>query len=238
METLLRPANDAAVDLLRAAGCTVVFPKGQSCCGALSYHGGDLKTASRLAARNIEAFTHAEPYDFVVCAAAACTVHLREYPSLFSSDPSMQEKAGRFAARVRDFSEFVFALKPDLKPVFPGPVAYHESCLLRNSAGPGAMGKLLRGLPGVVAFSAPHSGCCGSAGGYNLRHPHTAVSLLDAEITALGRSTARTLVTDNPGCLLFLLHGLTRHDLTSKIKVKHLAEFLKPDNLCKESRSI
>ncbi|MEW6183763.1 MAG: (Fe-S)-binding protein [Bacillota bacterium] len=228
MEIVLRPANDAAVELLRSAGCAVILPTGQVCCGALSCHGGDTKTAAGLARRNIEAFSGAGPYDFLVCASAACTVHLREYPSLFPDDPAMRQKAELFAALVRDFSEIIYELKPNVEPVFPVPVAYHESCLLRNSAAPGAMGKLLLGLPKAEAFPAPHSGCCGSAGGYNLRHPGTALSLLDAEITALDRSGACTLVTDNPGCLLFLSHGLKRRNLSGKITVKHLAEFLKP----------
>lgn len=229
MESALRTTNDAAIALLRQAGCTVVIPPAQTCCGALAYHLGDKKTAAKLARQNLDAFAAVEPYDFVVVTAAACAVHLREYPELFPAASPAQDAAQSFAVRVRELAEFLRETAPPLLPAAPGKVAYHESCLLRNTARASALPTVLSHLPGVEILPAPHLGCCGSAGTYLLRHPDVALALLDAEVTALARTGAATVVTDNPGCLLFLRYGLERHNLTGKIAVRHLATFLRAE---------
>lgn len=221
------PVNDAAIELLRHAGCTVVVPPAQTCCGALSHHCGDREAAIRLARRNLAAFEAAEPFDFVTGTAAACVVHLQEYPELLALSPAERNQAQRFSSRVRDFAGLLRELEPAFVPVSTGRVAYHESCLLRHGANSGGIRQILSTMPGVEPVPAPHLGCCGSAGGYFFRHSEVALGLLDAEITALKNTGACTVVTDNPGCLLFLRYGLDRHNM-DKIRVLHLAEFLKP----------
>ncbi|MGQ9513010.1 (Fe-S)-binding protein [Thermodesulfitimonas sp.] len=229
MESALRTVNDAAIELRRQVGCTVVIPPAQTCCGALPYHLGDKNTAAKLARQNLDAFAAVEPYDFVVVTAAACAVHLREYPELFPEASPARTAARSFAARVRELAEFLRETAPPLLPVAPGKVACHESCLLRNTTRASVLPAVLSRLPGVEILPAPHLGCCGSAGIYLLRHPDVALALLDAEVVALAQTGAATVVTDNPGCLLFLRYGLERHNLTGKIAVQHLATFLHVD---------
>lgn len=226
-EAALGTVNDAAIELLRHAGCTVIVPPAQTCCGALSHHCGDKEAAFRLARRNLAAFEAAEPFDFVTGTAAACIVHLQEYPELLAPGPAERNTTQRFSSRVRDFAGLLRELEPALVPAATGRAACHESCLLRHSAGGGAMTQILSSLPGVEPVPAPHLGCCGSAGGYFFRHPEVALGLLDAEIGALKNTGANTVVTDNPGCLLFLRYGLDRHNI-NRTRVLHLAEFLKP----------
>ncbi|MEW6448728.1 MAG: (Fe-S)-binding protein [Bacillota bacterium] len=227
-EVALGTVIDTAIELLRHASCTVIVPPAQTCCGALSHHCGDKEAALRLARRNLAAFEAAEPFDFITGTAAACIVHLQEYPELFPFPPAERNKTERFSSRVRDFAGLLLELEPALIPTATGRAAYHESCLLRHGANSGGIRQILSTMPGVEPVPAPHLGCCGSAGGYFFRHPEVALSLLDAEIGALKATGAGTVVTDNPGCLLFLRYGLDRHSLAGTIKVLHLAEFLKP----------
>nr|MDQ6930979.1 4Fe-4S dicluster domain-containing protein [Candidatus Eremiobacteraeota bacterium] len=48
--------NDATVRMLRRAGCNVVIPSNQGCCGAITVHAGDMPGGRNLAKRNIRAF--------------------------------------------------------------------------------------------------------------------------------------------------------------------------------------
>ena len=49
---VMRPSIGlAAVDLLEQAGCQVVFPENQTCCGQPAYNAGDRLTAQELARR-------------------------------------------------------------------------------------------------------------------------------------------------------------------------------------------
>jgi glycolate oxidase iron-sulfur subunit len=54
--------NEAGARLLSRAGCEVVAPPGQRCCGALHLHAGDIDGARRLARKNIAAFEAAEVF--------------------------------------------------------------------------------------------------------------------------------------------------------------------------------
>lgn len=154
-EAALGYVNHAAIELLRHAGCTVILPPAQTCCGALSRHCGDKKAVLQLARRNLAAFEAAEPFDFVTGTAAACIVHLQEYPELFAYSPAEQNQAQRFSSRVQEFAGLLCELEPALIPAITGRVAYHESCLLCYSASvylpdrqSSSMRQILSTLPG------------------------------------------------------------------------------------------
>ncbi len=54
---LMRPSvGFAAVKLLEDAGCTVVVPEAQTCCGQPAYNSGDRADAQAIAAQVIAAF--------------------------------------------------------------------------------------------------------------------------------------------------------------------------------------
>ncbi|MDG2794610.1 (Fe-S)-binding protein, partial [Vibrio parahaemolyticus] len=54
--TMFLETNNATMKLLQLAGCDIVIPKTQSCCGALHGHAGEKSGAKELAKRNIKAF--------------------------------------------------------------------------------------------------------------------------------------------------------------------------------------
>jgi len=49
MDTMFLETNHATIQLLQKAGCEIVIPKTQSCCGALHGHGGEKEIAKELA---------------------------------------------------------------------------------------------------------------------------------------------------------------------------------------------
>ena len=53
----------AAIKLLEDAGCTVVVPAAQTCCGQPAYNSGDRRTAQAIGRQVIDAF---EGFDAVV----------------------------------------------------------------------------------------------------------------------------------------------------------------------------
>jgi Fe-S oxidoreductase len=52
MPLLFGEVNAATVRVLQRNGCNVVFPKGQTCCGALNIHNGETVAAKQMARRN------------------------------------------------------------------------------------------------------------------------------------------------------------------------------------------
>src|SRR5690606_15288184 len=55
-DALLNRTNRLSIELLTLAGCEVIIPKSQNCCGALHAHQGMTGNAKELAKQNIIAF--------------------------------------------------------------------------------------------------------------------------------------------------------------------------------------
>ncbi|WP_145110649.1 (Fe-S)-binding protein [Botrimarina mediterranea] len=109
--------NRATVDVLLAAGCEVVTPRSQPCCGSLHAHNGDLDQAKEQARRTLDMFDwqglRAGPLAFdsvdaVISNAGGCGSHLRHYADLLADDPNYATRAKAWDAKVRDVQEFVW----------------------------------------------------------------------------------------------------------------------------------
>ncbi|MGW8264607.1 heterodisulfide reductase-related iron-sulfur binding cluster, partial [Bacillus sp. LR--39] len=65
MDTLFLDTNMATIELLRLAGCEIIIPEQQTCCGALHGHSSEKSKAILLAKRNIQAFEDSNA-DFII----------------------------------------------------------------------------------------------------------------------------------------------------------------------------
>ena len=206
--------NRATVDVLLANGCEVSTPRGQSCCGSLHAHNGDLEAARALARRQVDAIDPAT-VDAIVSNSAGCGSHLKHYGALLADDPAYAARAAAWAAKVRDVSEWLVEIgfrrpRPPAGPADPVAVTYHEACHLchgqRISAQPR---EILRALPGLELRECPEATlCCGSAGVYSLTQPATSAWLLDRKVAHLRSTGASVVATANPGCQLQIQRGL------------------------------
>jgi glycolate oxidase iron-sulfur subunit len=226
MQVAFAAVDEATVRVLQRAGCDVVAPRAQGCCGAIAIHAGDLERGRALAKKNIVAFERSGADAYVVNA-AGCGSSLKEYGHLFADDPLWAERAAAFAAKVRDVTEFLDAvgLGPGLGAV-NAVVTYQEPCHLahaqRISAAPR---RLLAAIPGLVLREMEESSlCCGSAGVYNVTQPEMAERLGRRKIANALATEAQVIATANPGCALQLTNGL--RDAESAVIVKHVVELL------------
>jgi glycolate oxidase iron-sulfur subunit len=220
MSTMLAPIDVATGEVLAAAGYRVEVARGQTCCGALSAHQGDLASARDLGVRNVAALSSDDAP--IVLNSAGCGAFLRGY-----GDHVGVQGLG-IASRVVDLSVLLAGADLDLSgPAPEGPVAFQDPCHLRSAQGiveePRA---LLSRIPGLelVELTEPDI-CCGSAGVYNITHRHIARELASRKAEDIVASGARTVVTANPGCLLQVRAALRRAG--SRIPVLHLAEVLR-----------
>lgn len=226
MQVAFASVNEATVRVLNRAGCSVVVPSGQGCCGALAIHAGEPDQTRALAKRNIAAF-EASGADVYVVNAAGCGSTLKEYRELFATDPEWAPRAAAFSERVRDITELLdhVGLGGNLATI-QATVTYQEPCHLahaqRITAQPRA---LLAKIPGLNLVEMNESSiCCGSAGIYNLTEPEMAKRLQKRKIDNTIATQAQIVVTANPGCALQLCSGL--RSAGSSIQVKHIIELL------------
>ena len=224
-QVLAPQINEAALRVLSYNGVEVLVPAGQGCCGALAMHTGEAEQARALARRNLAAFAAAE-VDAIITTAAGCGSAMKEYPLLFHGQPEHQA-AEAFAARVRDFSEFLEELQPlEPGPVAPKRVAYHDACHLAHAQGiRQAPRQLLRRIPNLELVElADGETCCGSAGTYNLEQPELARQLGLRKAQAVQGTGAQAVVTGNIGCMVQIEASLRRAG--SSVAVLHIAQVL------------
>ncbi|MBV8083539.1 MAG: (Fe-S)-binding protein, partial [Chloroflexi bacterium] len=205
MSTAFAPTTERTAELLAAFGCAASFPEGQVCCGALQLHGGDGDRARALAQANVEAFGDSDAP--IIVNAAGCGATLKHYSALLPGDA----RATRFAARVRDVSEFLATRTPVRSPrALEMTVTLQDACHLlhaqRVSAAPRS---LLRSIPGLELVEMREAGlCCGSAGVYNVTHEEQGSALQARKCANIVATRASVVLTGNPGCLLQIRAGL------------------------------
>lgn len=207
--------NRATVDVLLANGCEVATPRGQSCCGSLHVHNGDLETARALARRQLDAVDPAG-YDAIISNSAGCGSHLKRYGHLLADDPAYAARAAQWSSRIRDISEWLVEIafrRPAAPPsgAVPVSVTYHEACHLCHGQKITAQPReILRAIPGVDLRECPEATmCCGSAGVYSLTQPATATWLRDRKVGHIRSTGASIVATANPGCQLQIQQGLS-----------------------------
>lgn len=224
-QVLAPDINAATIQVLTRQGVEVLLPPGQGCCGALSWHTGDLRAARELAQRNLDAFPH--DVDAVLTNAAGCGSALHEYPLILRGTPD-EPRAVAFSRRIEDVSQFLARLglrEPWREQRIK--VAYHDACHLANGQGVRRQPRdLLRAIPGVeLVEMADAEFCCGSAGSYNLDQPEIAAGLGERKARAAMATGADLVVSGNIGCLVQMENHLRR--LGSPIRVRHTMQILR-----------
>ncbi|MRG85750.1 (Fe-S)-binding protein [Salinibacillus xinjiangensis] len=229
MDTIFMGTNDATTKLLQYAGCEIVVPEKQACCGALHGHSGEVNQAKEMAKRNIEAFEEAE-VDYIITNAGGCGAFLVEYDHLLKDDPEWKERADTFAKKIKDITSVLVELEFHKLPLeLPVQiVTYQDSCHLKNGQKTFMEPRtLLQSIDNVDYVEMKDaSRCCGSAGIYNIVQSEMSMQILDYKMEQAQKTKAKTIVTANPGCLLQMKLGIEREGLSDQMDAVHIVDYL------------
>jgi glycolate oxidase iron-sulfur subunit len=213
MDAWQRDTHRSALRVLAAAGVGCALPgPGGDCCGALHGHAGRRTDAQRLARRVIASMPGDAP---IVVDSAGCGATMKEYGELLDTP-----EARAFAARVRDFSEFL--AQTDALPVAPThrPVVVQDPCHLRHvQRAQGAVRAVL--APAYDLLETDDDGlCCGAGGAYAALQPDLAGEVRDRKVAAIWRAggDAAVVASANPGCAM--------HLAAAGLDVRHPAQLL------------
>ncbi|HVR87973.1 MAG TPA: heterodisulfide reductase-related iron-sulfur binding cluster [Candidatus Limnocylindria bacterium] len=226
MRAAFADTNAATARVLARNGIEVLVPRAQTCCGALHAHAGERDGARALAKRNITDLEGLDVDAFIVNA-AGCGANLKEYGWLLKDDHRWHERAERFAARVKDASEYLAGVGL-VAP--PGPlrarVAYDDPChLIHGQRIKDQPRALLEAIPGLELVPlAEADWCCGSAGTYNVTQPELAARLGHRKAERIKLSGAELVVTANPGCQMQIEAALRA--IGERTPVVHLMDLL------------
>ncbi|MEE9318949.1 MAG: (Fe-S)-binding protein [Granulosicoccus sp.] len=220
----------SAVKLLEQAGCEVVVPGTQTCCGQPAWNSGDKVSAQTLARQTIDAFADVEA---VVVPSGSCAGMLRvHYPKLLAEDSDYAARAESLAARTYELMSFLVDELPDglsnknIEAVFAGTVTYHDGCSgLRELGIRDQPRKLLQQVEGLTIREMEDTDvCCGFGGTFCVKFPDISERMVSDKVALATETGADALVGGDLGCLLNISGRLSRLGLP--MQVWHVAEVL------------
>lgn len=224
---LMRPRiGFAALKLLEDAGCEVVVPKTQTCCGQPNYNSGDRAGGLALARKVLAEFAGC---DYVVAPSGSCAGMIRtHYPDLFAGRPELPE-VEKLCAKTYELTDFLTnVVKFDnIKAQFDGTVTYHDSCSGLRELGVKAQPRtLLDKVQGLkrVEMKEPEA-CCGFGGAFALKFGEISARIADNKCEDAMATGADAIVLGDLGCILNI-EGRLRRKGDTKTQVLHVAEVL------------
>lgn len=225
---LMRPRiGFATIELLEAAGCEVVVPSGQTCCGQPGYNSGDRAAAQALARKVLAEF---EGCEYVVAPSGSCAGMIRtHYPELFADEPATLERIRGLCARTFELTDFLATVaKLDCVPGTSNKtITYHDSCSGLRELGVHAQPRaLLAKVPGLKLREMNEADqCCGFGGAFAVKFGEISTHIADRKCANIAACGADAVVLGDLGCMLNIEGRLRRRgDLTTQ--VLHVAEVL------------
>lgn len=225
---LMRPRiGFAAIKLLEAAGCEVLVPESQTCCGQPGYNSGDRASAQALARKLLGEF---ETCEYVVAPSGSCAGMIRtHYPDLFADQPAELERVQRLCARTYELTDFlvnVVSYQADIKTSIKT-ITYHDSCAgLRELGVKSQPRALLAMAQGLKLTEMPEAeACCGFGGTFAVKFGEISAQLADNKCSAVAATGAEAVVLGDLGCMLNIEGRLRRRGDTTT-RVLHIAEVL------------
>jgi L-lactate dehydrogenase complex protein LldE len=224
---LVRPnIGFAAIKLLESAGCEVVVPASQTCCGQPGYNSGDVKSGRDMALKFLEEF---QDCDYVVAPSGSCSGMIRiHYPVIFKDEPEILRRLSELTEKTYELTDFlVNVVKLEkLQTDFSGSITYHDSCSgLRELNVKQQPRALLQQCGLTVTEMTDAEICCGFGGTFSIKLGDISTRMADNKCVNAEATGASAIVGGDLGCLLSI-EGRLRRNGDHKTKVLHIAEIL------------
>ncbi len=222
---LVRPnIGFATLKLLEDAGCDVIVPDSQTCCGQPGYNSGARAIAKQLAKKVLEDFRDC---DYVVAPSGSCSGQIKVHAveDLFKGEPEEAEFRA-LAAKWFELSDFlVNILKVDLGPTqLQGTITYHDSCSGLRELGIKQQPRSLLAKSGCTLVEMQDAEkCCGFGGTFSIKLGEISTRMAENKCVNIGVTGADAIVGGDLGCLLNI-EGRLRRNGDIKTKVYHFAE--------------
>jgi glycolate oxidase iron-sulfur subunit len=215
MDAWERDTHRSALRVMEATGAHAALPgHGADCCGALHVHAGRTEEARRLARRVVASMPGDAP---VVVDSAGCGAAMKDYGRLLGTS-----EATTFAARVRDFSEWLDEQGPPPLRASGRVVVVQDPCHLRHVQKAAGTVRTVLGGAYITVDTDDDGLCCGAGGAYNALQPNLASDIRDRKVAAIRRAAGAgvepLVASANPGCAM--------HLAAAGLHVRHPADLL------------
>lgn len=221
----------ATLQVLERAGCEVIYPTAQTCCGQPMANSGFASLTHGCNKNFIKNFLGV---DYTVAPSGSCVLHIKEH----LHDAKNVEAAKRIRSSVYELTEFLTdVLKVDtINGHFPHKVGMHTSCHGQRMLHLASMSEkvetpfskaeqLLKGVKGLQLVKPKRADeCCGFGGTFCVTEAAVSVAMGADRIEEHEANGVEYITGGDTSCLMHL-DGILRRK-KSRIKTIHLAEIL------------
>ena len=224
---LVRPRiGFAALELLEGAGCEVVVPPAQTCCGQPGYNSGAREVSRELARKVLAEFRDC---DYVVAPSGSCTGQVRVHyvQDLFRDAPERAEFEA-LAEKWYELSEFLVHVLKIQPPAALAEtrVTYHDSCSGLRELGVKSQPRALLKAAGATIAEMPEcEKCCGFGGTFSVKLGEISTRMAENKCANIHASGAKVIAGGDLGCLLNI-EGRLRREGDTTTRVVHYAELI------------
>jgi L-lactate dehydrogenase complex protein LldE len=215
----------ATVEVLEHAGCEVVFPEDQTCCGQPPFNGGDFEASRRIVRHNLDVFTDDLP--IIVPSGSCAAMCFHGAPLEFEGEPDRQAVVdmGNRTWELADYLVNGLGIGG-----WPGQInqsiAFHHSCHTRGTATGEASLALLKAIDGIeLQEFGQGEQCCGFGGTFSVTFPHISGEMGRVKLDHALASNPDWLVSADMSCLMHL-KGLANHE-GRPLTVRHVVQVLR-----------
>lgn len=220
----------ATLELLQKAGCDVVYPLNQTCCGQPMANSGFASYSKGCDKNFVQNFSG---MDYIVAPSGSCVLHIKEH--LHDKD---EAKASYIRQHIYELTEFlVDVLKiQKLESSFPFKVGLHVSCHGQRGLHLSSMTELmdapfskpekLLGMVNGLQLAKPKRSdeCCGFGGTFCVFEEAVSVKMGKDRIEEHTDNEVEYITAADTSCLMHLEGILKRQG--SSVKTIHIAEIL------------
>ena len=214
------------IDVLKKAGCQVIYNPEQTCCGQPAFNSGYWKETKTIASKFLNDFEQAE---IIVAPSASCTGFIRNYyQKLFEEEGELLEKSKQISARVFELSDFLVNHLNfvDFGTVFNHKVTFHDSCAgLREYGIKEEPRKLLANVKGLELIEMENTNtCCGFGGTFSAKFHNISTAMTEQKVEFAMKTGAEFIVSTEASCLMNIEAYAKKQGLP--IKTIHLVDIL------------
>jgi L-lactate dehydrogenase complex protein LldE len=220
----------ATLSLLEKAGCTVVYPAAQTCCGQPMANAGFASMTGACNRNFVDCFSE---FEYIVSPSGSCVAHLVEH----LSDARDEARAAGIRTRVFELTEFLTdVLQYQVRARFPHRVGLHISCHGQRLLGLASMSErmeapfskaeaLLRQVEDLeLLYPNRRDECCGFGGTFCVTEEAVSVAMGQDRVAQHEQNDVTYITGGDISCLMHLEGILKRKK--SPVRVLHIAEIL------------
>lgn len=217
----------SAVEVLRRAGCEVVFDDRQTCCGQPAFNTGYRREAGKFARRFVEIFEESDA-DAIVSPSGSCVAMVKHFYELFPTDEKWRARAEAIGAKTHELGGFLVNVlgTENVGASFKGKFTWHDACHgLRELKLKDEPRRLLKNVENAEFVEMRDADvCCGFGGTFSVKYPEISAAILDNKIEAIEQSGVDAVVSGDASCLMQISGRLSRKN--SRVKAIHIADIL------------